>query len=214
MSADVVIYGAGGHGRVILDILRCQGTHRVVGWIDDQATGSRLGLPVLGGLTRLAEDVPRDTEIILAIGENSRRERLSVEVQSLGFRLAVAVHPSARLGESVELGPGTVVMAQAVLNPGARAGENVIVNTAATVDHDCVLDDLVHLGPGVHLAGSVQVGRSTQLGIGTSVIQNIRIGRNVVVGAGAVVLQDIPDGVTAVGVPARVLGAGRRGEHR
>jgi len=194
---------------VILDILRSQGRHRILGWIDDHLTGTRLGLPILGGHDRLAAEVPREAEIILAIGDNARREQRSLEVQELGFRLGVAVHPSAQIGESVELGPGTVVMAQAVLNPGVRAGENVIVNTGTTVDHDCVLEDLVHLGPGVHLAGTVHVGRSSQIGLGAGVIQNIRIGRNVVVGAGAMVLQDIPDGVTAVGVPARVLGARR-----
>lgn len=205
MNPGVVIYGSGGHGRVILDILRVRGEHRIIGWLDDHASGTRLGLPILGTGSNLRDVVPAGTEVILAIGDNTCRERLAGNVVRSGYRLGTAVHPSVQLGESVQIGPGTVVMAHAVLNPGTRTGENVIVNTGATVDHDCVLQDLVHLGPGVHLAGSVQIGRSSQIGLGAGVIQNIRIGRDVIIGAGAIVLQDIPDGATAVGVPARIL---------
>jgi len=96
-------------------------------------------------------------------------------------------------------------MANTAINSGTKIGENVIINTGATVDHDCVLEDYVHISPGAHLAGNVYVGELTHIGIGASLIQGVKIGRNVIIGAGAAVINDLPDNVTAVGVPAKVL---------
>jgi sugar O-acyltransferase (sialic acid O-acetyltransferase NeuD family) len=94
--------------------------------------------------------------------------------------------------------------AGAVINPDARLGMGVLVNTAATVDHDCIIEDGVHLAPGVHLAGDVRIGEGTFIGIGTVARQGVRVGRGCVVGAGSVIVRDLPDGSTAYGVPARV----------
>jgi sugar O-acyltransferase (sialic acid O-acetyltransferase NeuD family) len=208
MIPDLVIYGAGGHGRVVADVVRRGGRHRIVGLIDDAVVGGRFELPILGDRSCLGAKLDRRTEVIVAIGDNLTRGQVAALVTGLGFRLATAVHPSAQVGEGVVLGAGTVVMAQAVLNPGTRTGENVIVNTGATVDHDCTLEELVHIAPGVHLAGNVRIGARSTVGIGASVIQGIRIGRGARIGAGAAVVMDIPDDSTAVGVPARVVAKG------
>jgi sugar O-acyltransferase (sialic acid O-acetyltransferase NeuD family) len=211
MRADkILIYGASGHGKVIIDIVEREGRYKIVGLIDDNPSVQGqdfCGYPVLGGFNLLEEGAFRDCRLVLAVGDNLARKSLWERIRPLGYRLASAIHPSAQIGRDVSLGLGTVVMAATAINSGSRIGENAIINTGATVDHDCVIEDYVHISPGAHLAGNVHVGELSHIGIGVSVIQGIRIGRGVIIGAGAVVIEDIPDHVTAVGVPARVTKA-------
>jgi len=134
-----------------------------------------------------------------------QRQKLWQTINALGYELACAVHPSAQTGRNVFIGVGTVIMANTAINPGTKIGENVIINTGATVDHDCVLKDYVHISPGAHLAGNVKIGESTHIGIGASVIQGVKIGKGVIIGAGAALVNNIPDNVTAVGVPAKMI---------
>ena len=205
-AESVVIYGAGGHGRVIADVLeRRSGSYRIVGFVDDQSelTGTLVaGYEVLGSIQDLRARADGQWHLIVAIGGNETRQRLGDELTAAGVQFATAVHPSAQIGRDVTIGPGTVVMANAVINPGARIGAHVIVNTAATVDHDCVIGDFVHISPGAHLAGNVAVGRGSLVGVGASVVPGARVGSWTVVGAGAAVIQDLPDFVCAVGIPA------------
>lgn len=204
---ELLIYGTGGHAKVVCDCALEAG-FRVVGLLDDdpQKQGTSLWeFPVLGGFERLRRGFASSAKLVLAVGDNPARERLAERLQPLGVEFAVVVHPSARLGRGVELGEGTVVLAGAVINAEAALGRHVIVNTGATVDHDCVLGDFAHLAPGSHLAGGVRVGPGALVGVGACAIPNVRIGARAIVGAGAVVVRDLPDGVTAVGVPARVV---------
>lgn len=207
----VLVWGAGGHGRVVADLVRACG-HVLAGFVD--ADRSKVGREVKGGgrvvldeldlLTRLGEG-PLDgvDAVALAIGDN--RVRLD-RLLRLGSTSAVhLVHPSAVVSPSADVGRGSVVFPLAVLNAGARAGEAVIVNTAAVVEHDCVLADGVHVSPRATLAGGVRVGARSWVGAGATVIQNVSIGTDVVVGAGAVVIRDVPDGCTVAGVPAAPL---------
>ncbi|MCR4404980.1 MAG: acetyltransferase [Candidatus Acetothermia bacterium] len=208
MADKVLIYGASGHGKVIIDIMEREGRYKIVGLLDDNPAvqgQTFFGYPVLGGFELLNEGAYHDCQLILAIGDNLARKRLWERIRPLGYKLACAIHPSAQLARDVTLGPGTVVMAAVAINSGSRIGENAIINTGATVDHDCVIGDYVHISPGAHLAGNVYVGELSHIGLGASVIQGIKIGRNAIIGAGAVVLEDIPDNVTAVGVPAKVI---------
>jgi sugar O-acyltransferase (sialic acid O-acetyltransferase NeuD family) len=194
--------------RVIIDTIIKEGKYRIVGIIDDDSNlwkSEFCGCPVIGGENVLKDKTYRDTRLILAIGDNAARKKFWHTINVVGYELACAVHPSAQVGTNVSIGLGTVIMANIAINSGTRIGENVIINTGATVDHDCVLEDYVHISPGAHLAGDVWVGELTHIGIGASVVQGVRIGRNVIIGAGAAVIDDIPDNVTAVGVPARVL---------
>lgn len=208
MKDKVLIYGASGHGKVIIDIVEREGGYKIAGLLDDDlAIKGRdfCGYPVLGGLDLRNKGGYHDCKLILAIGDNQARKKLWGKLKELGYELArAAIHPSAQIAEDVVLGAGTVIMANVAINSGARIGENAIVNTGATVDHDCVIGDFSHVSPGVHLAGNVEVGELAHIGIGASVVQGVRVGRNCVVGAGAAVTQDIPDNVTAVGVPAKV----------
>jgi UDP-N-acetylbacillosamine N-acetyltransferase len=195
---------------VVADIIRLRGDYEIVGFIDDvnpQRAGSKFGgAEVLGGRETL-EYLRRDGvgHLIFGFGNCEARLKLASLVREKGFRLATAIHPSAVVAADVVVGAGTVVAAGAVINPGATIGENVLVNTCASVDHDCRVEDGAHICPGVRLAGNVVVGRATWVGIGATVVDHTRIGSGAIIGAGAVVVDDMPDGVVARGAPARVI---------
>jgi UDP-N-acetylbacillosamine N-acetyltransferase len=210
MRKQVVIWGAGGHARVVADILRVRQEFGIAGFLDDVDPGRAGqdfgGAKILGGREALPGLRDRGvTHVVVAIGDCDARLRSAAWAREIGFELATAVHPGAIVAADVQVGEGTVLAAGAVVNPGAVLGASVIVNTAASVDHDCVVEDGVHICPGVHLAGGVRVGRASWVGIGTAVIDKVRIGARVLVGAGALVLSDLPDEVVAYGFPARVI---------
>jgi acetyltransferase EpsM len=205
----LLIWGASGHALVVADIIRLQETYEILGFLDGinlQRHGEKFcGSTILGGQEQL--DICENKgikHIIFGFGNCQAKLNLSKLVCKKGFSLATAIHPSATISADVTLGPGTVVAAGAVVNPGAKIGENVIVNTCASVDHECVLEDGVHICPGVHIAGRVTVGRAACVGIGATVKEYVQIGAGSIIGAGAVVVNDIPHGVVAYGVPARV----------
>lgn len=214
--ADLVIWGAAGQAKVVADIVRLVGSDNVVGFIDDVSPErqgeSFLGSKVLGGVEQL-EKLRRErvAKGIVAVGDCPARLRLSETLEIHGFELARAVHPKATVARDAALGPGTVVCAGAVVGPGTKVGKSVIVNTAASVDHDCVVDDGAHIGPGAHLGGLVRVGRGAWIAIGATVVDRAEIGAGSVVGAGAVVLSDIPPHKVFFGVPAREKQAKGRG---
>jgi len=199
-----LILGAGGHGKVVADILLLRGI-RVLGFLDDQPGhwgSTRLDLPVLGSIDSYAEYGAEG--LALGIGDTSARRRL---VQRLGpacHALWVeAIHPRAVVAASARLGIGATVAAGAVINPDAELGDHVIVNTGATVDHDCVIGAYVHIAPGAHLAGGVRAEDGVLVGIGANVLPGCVIGRWSVIGGGSTVIQDVPAHVTAIGAPAR-----------
>lgn len=201
----LLIVGAGGHARVIAEIAMRQFPEADIAFLDDGVTGEVDDLPVLGRL----DDLPRyasepNLQVVIGIGENRLRKVLAERNRTLErVAFATVVDPSAVISQRAELGAGTVVMPKVVANTGTRVGRHVILNTACSVDHDCVIGDFAHISPGAHLAGAVTVGEGAQVGVGASVIPGVRIGAWSVVGAGSVVVRDIPDGVVAYGVPAR-----------
>lgn len=210
MKPEVVIWGASGHALVVADIIRLCDRYRIVGFLDDTRTDARqaefCGAPLLGGREALPMLRARGvSHAILAFGNCAARVKLGALLREEGFELATAVHPAATVAGDVTLGGGTVVAAGAVINPAARIGENVIVNTLAGVDHESVLADGVHICPGTRLAGRVKVGEAAWVGIGSSVIEGVSIGAGSMIGAGSVVVGDIPERVLAYGVPARVM---------
>lgn len=202
-----VILGAGGHAKVVIDILRESGTLELAGCLHQGGAGHAVsGIPVLGDDSLLPALLAGGTRhIFVALGDNALRLRMIDYVLSLGFTLLTAVSRHAVLSPSVEVGAGAAVMPGAVINADSLVGEGAIVNTGATVDHDCVLGRMSHVGPGSSLAGNVRIGAGSFLGTGTRVIPRIQIGEWSVTGAGAVVVADIPDRVLSVGVPARIV---------
>ena len=210
MREPLVIWGAGGHARVVAEVVRCEGRYELVGFLDSlkpERQGTEFaGLRVLGGTESLPDLVADGVRyLVVAVGNCSARLALAQEAARYGFQLATSVHPRATVAHGVSIGDGTVVMAGAVINPGTVVGGSVIVNTSASIDHDCTIGEGVHISPGAHLAGAVRVGRASWIGIGSIVIDNVSIGESVVIGAGGVVVNDMPDRVLAYGVPARIV---------
>lgn len=201
MSKQLLILGAGGHGKVVADIAKNCGYEDIT-FLDDNKTETRwVGCPVVGGTADMA--CYPDHDLIVAVGDGAARQRLTEQAENLGMKFPVLIHPKAVVAEDVSLGAGTVVMAGAVINPGAVLGKGCIVNTCASVDHDCVLDDFVHVSVGAHVAGTVTVGSGTWIGVGAAVINNISICRDCMIGAGAVVVKPITESGVYMGVPAR-----------
>ena len=206
----LVIWGASGHALVVADIVKLQGEHEIVGFLDDINAGSHarefFGSTILGGREQLDLLLEQDTEwLIIGFGDCGARLKSAAVARSKGYKLAKAIHPKSIISRDVVVGDGTVVVGGAVINPGSRIGESVIVNSSATVDHECVIEDGAHISPGVHMGCRVVVGRGAWVGIGAILKDRIRIGAGSIIGAGAVVLSDIPDNVVAYGVPARVI---------
>jgi UDP-N-acetylbacillosamine N-acetyltransferase len=203
---QVVILGAGGHGRVVAECARAQGVLTLLAFLEittNRHGSSELGIPLYGPSVTM-RDLGADG-VLFGTGENHRRLKLLAIARTEQAQLPTVVHPTAWVSPSASLGAGTVVMANATVQTGCRLGAAVIINTNASVDHDGVLADGVHISPGAHLAGNVIVGEGTHIGIGATVIEGIRIGAHCLIAAGAVVVHDVPDGQRVAGVPARLM---------
>jgi UDP-perosamine 4-acetyltransferase len=206
---DLVMIGAGGHGRVVLDILRAAGEFNPVGFIDANPSlaGTEInGVPVIGPPNQLPKLRQKKIKAaIIAIGDNRTRLRYMQTLDDLCFDLINAIHPDSTVASTAKLGRNVVIAAGAVICTDAKIGDGVIVNTNAVVDHECVIEPGVHICPGALLAGRVKIGAGAFVGLGAKVIQCLNIGENAVIGAGAVVIRDVPANATAVGAPSRVI---------
>ncbi|HTA28610.1 MAG TPA: acetyltransferase [Bacteroidia bacterium] len=202
---------ADGHAKVVLEILKAGKTYDVVGFIDDDTSklGSEIkGLKVIGNTDELpAFKKTLGVECaIVAIGNNPLRRKLSEKISASGLELINAIHPTACFDEDVEIGKGCYIGQGVIVVTGTKIGNSVNIHTGATIDHDNTIEDGANLGPGVHTAGRVKIGRDAFIGTGAIIIPDGSVGEGAIIGAGAVVLKHIPANVTAVGVPARVVG--------
>ncbi len=204
----ILILGAGGHGRVVLDILLQAGPGQVVGFLDNNAEihGRRIdGIPVLGpldDLTTLADQHDVDG-VIVAIGDNGVRRGLARHLDRTGLTVLNAVHPSATLAHNVTLGRNVVVAAGVVVCAHCQIGDSVILNTGCLIDYQTMIGEGCHICPGVRIAGRVKVEPGVFVGIGATVVPKVTLGCESIVGAGAVVIEDVPALATVIGVPAR-----------
>lgn len=214
---NIIILGAGGNSSVIVDIIKKQIELlsidiTIIGFLDDDPTKKTFcGYPVLGGI----EEIDRYSQqelvcFVNGIGDNQVRRQIYHKYPRVRWK--TILHPSSMIAEDVVIGTGTVVMPGAIINAGTRIGTMALINSGAIVEHDNVIGDFAHLASGAATAGNVSVGEATMLGTGCKVIQGIHIGSECMIGAGACVIRDIPDGVTAVGVPARVIKKNERGQ--
>ncbi|MDB4470730.1 acetyltransferase [Deltaproteobacteria bacterium] len=202
---DVLVFGASGHAKVVIDCIEKQGVYKVAYLADDDLDLKGqvfFGYKIIGGRQELLSFATAPRFAIVAIGDNAIRNELSCWLVKNGFELVSAVHPMSSVARNVAVGAGTVVMAGAVINSDSQLGKNVIVNTCASVDHDCMIADGVHLAPGSTLCGAVVVGEESFVCAGATIGPNLHIGQRVVVGAGAAVIRDIQSDLTVVGVPA------------
>ncbi|KJS10382.1 MAG: acetyltransferase [Peptococcaceae bacterium BRH_c8a] len=204
MKNKLLIIGASGHGKVVADIaLKMNKWHKMAFLDDDESIESAMGIKVIGKSSDAFTYI-NDYDIFTAIGNNEIREKFQSRLETAGASIPVLIHPDAVLGEQVGLKTGTVVMPGVVINCCTRIGKGCIINTGATIDHDSVIEDYVHISPGAHLAGTVRIGKGSWIGVGSMVSNDIFIVSGCMVGAGAVVVRDITEVGTYVGVPARM----------
>ena len=192
------LIGAGGHAKVVRDIL------------------DACSIPFSGVVTdnlkevtfmekKILHSMDEVDEAIICVGNNRTRKKLAEELSQQGVTFGMGIHPSVIMSKYASVDEGTVIMQGVVIQSCAKIGKHCIVNTSASIDHDNVLGDFVHISPHATLCGEVEVGEGTWIGAGTVVKQCVKIGKWSIIGAGSVVVNDIPDGVLAYGNPCKVI---------
>lgn len=197
-AEGITLYGAGGHCKVVLDILESTGINadRVV---DDSPSGkSFMGLPM--SLPSLSQEYDK---AIITIGNCSVRKKIAKKISVKSY--LIAIHPSSIICRNVSIGEGTVIAQGAIVQSSAKIGRHCILNTKSSVDHDVIVSDYVHVASGATICGACKIEECTWIGAGSVIKQGIHIGKNCMIGAGSVVVKDIPDNVVAFGNPCRVI---------
>lgn len=203
MNNRLIIIGAGGHGQVIADIALKMGHWKDIKFLDDNRVGKTpLGISIIGKSSDVYKYI-KEFDVFIGIGNNSIRGKIQKDLEAAGASIPSLIHPSAIIGENVEIGKGTVIMAGVIINCCTKIGEGCIVNTASSIDHDNCIGNYTHISPGVRLAGTVNVGDNTWLGVGSIVSNNVNITGDCIIGAGGVVVKDINMSGIYVGVPVR-----------
>ena len=205
MNKKLIIIGASGHGKVCADIaVKLQKYDEIVFLDDDENIKECMGFPVVGK-TSDADKYIDNAEFFVAIGNSETRMKIEKKLYEQEALIATLVHPSAVIGDNVNIGCGTVIMAGCVVNPSTSIGQGCIINTSSSIDHDCYLGDYVHISVGAHLCGTVLVNSHTWIGAGVTINNNISICETCMIGTGAVVIKDIKEAGTYIGVPVRKI---------
>lgn len=193
------LYGASGHCKVIIDILKSN-NEKVEAVIDDLPKIDKLfDIPVL---KRSQVKFLLSDSILISIGDNRIRKKIA---KRIGVSFFTAIHSSAILSDSTQIDKGSVIMAGVVINSSVEIGKHCIINSGAIIEHDCRIDDFCHISPNVSLAGNVRIGEGSHVGIGAAVIQGVKVGKWVTIGAGSVIIRDIPDFAVVVGNPGKII---------
>lgn len=195
MNKSFVIIGAGGHAKVIIEIIEEMG-ERVTYIFDTNPL-----ITILLGY-KVTDQLIYDAPVIIAIGDNKIRKRIAGN-DLLEF--GIAIHPKTSISTRSKILEGTVIMSGVSINSDAQIGKHCIINTNASIDHDCRLGDFIHISPNAALGGNVTVGEGTHIGIGATVTQGIQIGKWAIIGAGSVIIEDVPDYAVVVGVPGKII---------
>lgn len=205
-SKPVLLIGAGGHAKVLLDILLNESAN-IVGILEQNPTVANLyGVPIIGTDETVKNFSPTQIVLVNGIGSatgTALRRRIYDKFTAWGYAFRQVIHSKAIISPRAQLGLGVQIMAGAIVNIGSVIGDDTIINTGASIDHDCRIGAHTHIAPGCVLSGGVTVGANSHIGTGTTVIQDVTIGQNVLIGAGSAVIGNIPAGERAMGVPAR-----------
>lgn len=199
MENKLYLFGASGHCKVIVDILKSKNEFVTAIFDDQPKVENLLEIPVIHAEKCI--DLSND-KLIVSIGNNKTRKKIA---ERLNANFHIAIHKKSILSPSTKIGGGTVIMASVTINASTAIGKHCIVNTGAIVEHDCTIDDYVHISPNVSLAGGVSVGEGSHIGIGATVIQGVKIGKWAMIGAGAVLIKDVPDYAVVVGNPGKII---------
>ncbi len=195
---EYVLYGGGGHGKVVLEALLASG-NSVLGVFDENKSGMLMQVPFLGSYN---SEKFQHAQLIISIGDNRTRYRLA---QTIGHKPGTVVHKSAKLAHQTTIHPGAMILHGAIVQTASVIGSHAIINTGAIVEHDNLVGDYTHIAPGAILCGGVEVGKGALVGAGAVILPGVSVGKWAVVGAGAVVTRSIPAGVLAYGNPARIV---------
>jgi len=199
MENNITLYGASGHGKVIIDVLKSNFDAHLIIVDDNPKAPDILGIPIVK-TSEVNMETLRNT--IISIGNNKTRKKIAAQLKT---NYVKAIHPSAVISPFTKIGEGTVVMAGVKINPDTVIGGHCIINTGAVIEHDANIGDFAHISPAVSLAGNVTIGEGTHVGIGAIVIQGVTIGKWATIGAGAIILKDIPDYAVVVGNPGKII---------
>ena len=199
METNILLYGAGGHAKVIMSCLETMGVKVAALFDDNPLVTDFMGLTVHHNYSK---DIFADMSIVISIGDNKSRSNISNIVE---HRYCNVIHPESSVAKLAFIDTGTVVFQNSVIQTCAKVGKHCIINTGSILEHDSIISDFVHVSPNATLSGTVTIGEGTQIGAGAVIIPNINIGKWSVIGAGAVVIKDLPDFCVAVGNPARII---------
>jgi sugar O-acyltransferase (sialic acid O-acetyltransferase NeuD family) len=194
----MILFGASGHAKVILEIAYLLDI-RVEFLLDDNPDITQF---YALNVHRKSDQSLFGKKMIISIGDNKVRKKIASESTC---EFETLIHPRSTISASASIGVGTVVMATAVINAETKIGKHCIINTSSIIDHDCSIQEFVHVSPNATLCGGVQIGEGTQVGASATIIPNIKVGRWSTIGAGAVVVSDVPDFAVVVGNPARII---------
>jgi len=197
ITKPVIIIGAGGHAKVLINVLRIK-KYTVIGIVDNflKKDDSVHEYKVLGNDNIIYKYSPEEIELINGLGSisgNDLRWDIAKDFEDAGYTFANVLHPSALIADDVIHDQGVQIMAGVVIQPGTKIGKSSIINTGVIIDHDCVINENCHLAPGTTLSGNVRIGKGTHIGTGTNVINGINIGKNCLIAAGSVIYKNIPD---------------------
>lgn len=207
LTRRLIILGAGGHGKVAADCAEAIGEYDSVAFLDALFPEQCLvgNWPILEKPERASTFNNGNTDFFVAIGNNLTREKVLNKLLQDNLKVVSLIHPRSTVSRYATISSGVLVCANATINPMAKVDIGSIINTAASIDHDCVIAPYAHISVGVRLAGNVEVGGYSLVGINSCVIQGVTIGENCILGAGATLISDLPDNTTAVGTPAKVI---------
>ena len=204
MKKQLIIIGAGGHGKVIADIAELVAAYKEIYFLDDNNTGTCLKHEIIGKTDDFIKFVNK-ADFIIGIGNAIIRKRIFEKLEKYEADIISLIHPFSIVANSVKIGKGSVITAGAVINPDSLIGKGCIINTSSSVDHDVIIKDFAHIASGAHLAGHVFIGENTWIGAGAIVKNNISIDSDCMIGAGAVVVNNIQEPGVYVGVPAKKI---------
>ena len=206
-ETNVFIYGTGGHSLVVSEILKLQGIN-IAFYMDRKesiTTDKFLDKPLISEEEFFNSQQHKIQNAVIAVGNSQIREKITQKLEKHGIKLFTAIHPSAIISPTATIGAGSVICAGAIIGTKVTLGKNVIINTKASIDHECILENYVQVAPGAVLCGNVQVGSHTFIGAGSSIKENLSIGEHSVIAMGAAVIKDIPDQVLCAGIPAKIV---------
>jgi len=215
---NVLIVGSSGHSKVIIDIFEKEGKYKIIGLLDAyRNVGEKtLGYKVVGkenNLPDLLNEHP-NTKIFIAIGDNWIRQKVKEKILAIipNIDFATTIHPSAQIGKNVIIGKGVAIMAGAIINSDTQIGDFTIINTKASIDHDCKMFNFSSLAPNSTTGGNVLIGEYSAISISATIKHGISIGKHTVIGAGALLMNDCGDNLIMYGIPAKKIRTREIGE--